>query len=137
MKETIKIMVAAGLVVGATVALALLVLFPPLPSARAAGQPGDVFSSGGNFSAQTIGGTSATVLVASGRVFLEVDNLSSTATVCIAFGLTATISTAQCAAGEIALLPNTRKSWEGNFVPADAISLIASAAGAQVTVGAR
>lgn len=71
------------------------------------------------------------------KVYLELENESQSATVCVDFGGTATISSGVCAAGELTLLPLGRKVWEGDFVPTDTISLIASAASTPVTIGAK
>jgi hypothetical protein len=103
---------------------------------------GQVYDSGtanrGAYSAATVG-TSASTIVAAGaaRVFLDLFNTSATATVCINIGATATITGTQCAAGEITLPPLSNKTWEGSYVPSDAISAIASASGTQFAIGVK
>lgn len=92
----------------------------------------------GAYAAATVGASDSTVLAAStATVFLDLVNDSATATVCINLGATATITGTQCAAGEITLPPLWHRSWEGNFVPTDAVHAIASAASTQVAVGAK
>lgn len=95
-------------------------------------------NSAGAYSLATITASDQTILTAStAKVFLDLVNLSPTATVCINFGATATITGTVCAAGEVALPPLWHRSWEGNFVPSDAIHAIASAASVPFTIGAK
>lgn len=92
----------------------------------------------GSYHAATITASDTTPVAASTAVyFLDLRNLSPTATVCINFGATATITGTQCAAGEIAISPLANVSWSGNFVPADAVHAIASAASVPFTYGAK
>jgi len=95
-------------------------------------------SGSGAFSGAAVGTSAASILSASvASQFLTIINLSQSATVCLKFGGTATISGTQCAAGEIPLLPLNHVTWDGNFVPTDAVSAIASAASTPVTVGVK
>ena len=82
----------------------------------------------GAYSSVTVG-TSDSTIVAAGTAFyfLDIINASPSATICINFGATATISGTTCAAGEITLPPLWHRSWEGSFIPTDAIHAIASA----------
>ena len=68
---------------------------------------------------------------------LDVVNLSPTATICLNLGAPATISGTTCAAGEISLPPLWHRSWEGAFIPTDALHAIASAASTPASVGAK
>jgi hypothetical protein len=82
----------------------------------------------GAYSAVTVTTTSAVISSTAPVNFLDLVNLSPTATVCINFGsAVATISGTQCSAGEIALPPGWHRSWEGTFIPGDTINAIASA----------
>lgn len=90
----------------------------------------------GGYSAATVGTTDGTIGSAP-TLFLDIVNVSNTATVCLNLGATATIAGTQCAAGEIALSPGWHRSWEGSFVPSDTVHAIASAAGTQVAVGVK
>ena len=92
----------------------------------------------GAYGAGAAGIADATVLPA-GRAayFLDIVNVSATATVCVAFGVAATISANQCSAGEIVLPPLWHRSWEGAFVPTDAVHVISSAAGTPISIGAK
>jgi hypothetical protein len=91
----------------------------------------------GAYSSVTVGTSDSTILAASTAFyFLDLVNASATATICVNFGATATISGTQCAAGEIALPPLWQRSWEGSFVPTDAVHAIASAASTPAAVGA-
>lgn len=86
----------------------------------------------------TVGVADSTILAANSVFFmLDIYNDSPSATVCINFGATATISGTTCAAGEITLPPLWHRSWENNFIPNDAIHAIASAASTPMTVGAK
>lgn len=100
-------------------------------------------NSAGNYSPATVGSTPSTIVAAlsSGtRTIVDVRNLSASATVCLSLGGTATISGSTCAAGEIPLGPGGDQAWPiggSTFVPADAISAIASGAGTPLTVGVK
>ena len=92
----------------------------------------------GAYVSATIGVSDAILLSAgAGAYFLDVANLSATATICISFGSTATISGSQCAAGEIALPPLWHRSWEGTFVPTDAVHEISNGAATPMSVGVK
>jgi hypothetical protein len=82
----------------------------------------------------TVGTSSATALANSvlGRRFLAIDNESVTATVACAFGATAALNTA----GSWTIPPGMTRTWNGSFVPSDAVNCIASAAGTPVTLEA-
>lgn len=86
-------------------------------------------------------GTSDAVVVSSATGYVDIFNVSNSATVCLAFaGVTATISGTQCSAGEYSLPPLWRHSWpEGGsgVLPGFPIHGIASAAGTQVSVGVK
>jgi hypothetical protein len=90
------------------------------------------------YSPATVGTTDSTIVAAgTASKFLDLINVSATATICINFGAAAaTITGSQCAAGEITLPPLFHRSWESNFVPTDAVHAIASAAATPATVGA-
>jgi hypothetical protein len=87
----------------------------------------------GTFGAATVGVSNAAIGSGVPTVFLDLINNSQTATICINFGGTATISGSMCAAGELTLPPLYHRSWEGTFVPTDTISAIASAASTPMT----
>ena len=92
----------------------------------------------GAYASATVGTADSTILAASSAFyFLDILNNSASATICINFGATATISGSTCAAGEISLPPLWHRSWEGSFVPTDAVHAIASAASSPVSVGAK
>jgi hypothetical protein len=91
----------------------------------------------GAYSTATVGTSDSTILAANTAFyFLDLVNASASATICINFGATATISGTQCAAGEITLPPLWHRSWDGNFVPTDAVHAIASAVSTPASVGA-
>lgn len=95
-------------------------------------------NSSGAYGSATVGTSASTIITAAAcKVFCEVVNNSQTATVCINVGATATISTGVCAAGEITLPPLWHRSWEGSYVPSDAISAIASSGSTPVATGAK
>ncbi len=93
----------------------------------------------GVYTTATIGTTDETIVAAGTALrFLDIRNLSATATVCVNFGAAATISGTACAAGEIAIPPLWRTSWNaGDVIPADAVHAIASAASTPASVGAK
>lgn len=86
----------------------------------------------GSVSAKTITNSSAQVLAAASRLFLAVDNESTTATIACAFGATAAINTA----GSFTIQPNQTRVWNSYPVPADALNCISSAATSAATVEA-
>jgi hypothetical protein len=95
-------------------------------------------ASTGAYASATAGASDVTILAANGaQSFLDVVNQSPTQTVCLNFGAAATISGTSCAAGEITLPPLWHRSWEGGFVPSDALHAIASAASTPLSVGAK
>jgi len=95
-------------------------------------------NSSGAYSAVTIGTTASTIITAGAcKVFCDIVNDSPTATICISVGSTATITGSACAAGEITIPPLWHRSWEGSYVPSDAISAIASSSSTPGAVGAK
>lgn len=100
----------------------VLVAFPALASV----------SNPSRYVSASIGTTAAAVLQqGTTRVFLDIVNESSTATVACAFGSTPTIN----GAGSITLPPLWHRSWENNFIPTDAIYCVSSASSTPVTIG--
>ena len=92
----------------------------------------------GAYASATVGTTDSTILAAGTAYYLlDIINDSPSATICVNFGATATISGTTCAAGEITLSPLWHRSWEGSFIPTDAVHAIASAASTPVSVGAK
>jgi Zn-dependent alcohol dehydrogenase len=91
-------------------------------------------STTGSTTAVTVGTSSAQALAAavSVRRFLAIDNESTTAAVACAFGATAALNTA----GSWTIPPGMTRTWNGTFVPSDAVNCIAGAAGTPVTVEA-
>lgn len=88
----------------------------------------------GAYSAATIGASSAQVLAAgAAAVFLDIMNESTTATIACNFGGTAIIN----GAGSITIPPGWHRSWEGTFVPTEAVNCIASAASTPAAIGAK
>jgi len=88
----------------------------------------------GAYSAVSIGTTSAQALASStAKVFLDIVNAGATATIACAFGTTAIIN----GSGSITIPPNWHRSWEGSFVPSDAVNCIASASSSPATIGAK
>lgn len=87
----------------------------------------------GAYSAATITNSSTQALAASAtRGFLDIKNESSTATIACRLGGTAALNTA----GSLTIPPNWHYSWDGNFVPSDAVNCISSAASSPATIGA-
>jgi len=66
-------------------------------------------------------------------IFLDLVNESATATVACALGATAVLN----GAGSITLPPLWHRSWEGTFVPTDAVNCIASAGSTPATIGVK
>jgi len=92
----------------------------------------------GAYVSATVGTADSTILNASSAFYLlDVINLSPTATICLNFGATATISGTACSAGEIALPPLWHRSWEGALIPTDALHAVASAASTPASIGAK
>jgi len=88
----------------------------------------------GAYAAATITNSSAQALAAATAVtFLDIVNESATATIACNFGGTAVIN----GAGSITIPPNWHRSWEGSFVPTDAVNCISSVASSAATIGAK
>lgn len=88
----------------------------------------------GTYSPVTVGTSSAQALAAgSANKFLDIMNESATATIACAFGATAVIN----GAGSITFPPGWHRSWEGTFVPTDAVNCIASGASTPATIGVK
>lgn len=88
----------------------------------------------GGYSGTTVGVTSSTATITTPTVFLDIVNASASATVAFCFGACTAVINGQ---GSITLPPNWHRSWEGTFVPTDAVHWIASAASTPVTVGTK
>lgn len=89
-------------------------------------------------------GTSSSVIVAASTAttFIDITNVSATATVILSIGGTPTITGTQGGGtgGLISLPPGWHKSFPdpaGGYLPTDAISAISSAASTPVTVGVK
>jgi hypothetical protein len=91
-------------------------------------------SAAGSAGPVTVSTTSTQALASSalGRRFLAIDNESITATVACAFGTTAALNTA----GSWTIPPGMTRTWNGSFVPSDAVNCVASATGTPVTIEA-
>ena len=88
----------------------------------------------GSYSAATIGAASGQAVAAgTAVVFLDLVNQSATATIACAFGAPAVLN----GAGSITIPPLWHRSWEGSFVPTDAVNCIASAAATPATIGVK
>ena len=111
---------------------ALLLLAVPLGAARA--------QFAGGMSPATVGVTAAQVLAAgAGTQSREFFNISNTATICLSFGGTPTITGTQCGGtGAIVPIAPLQAIWwptaTGGLVPTDAVSAIASAASTPLTI---
>lgn len=66
-------------------------------------------------------------------VFLQIKNESPTATIACNLGLPAVIN----GAGSITLTPGGSATWDGSYVPGDAVNCISSAASSPATIGAQ
>lgn len=90
-------------------------------------------STTGSTTAVSVGTTSAQVLAAavSVRRFLAIDNESATVAVACAFGTTAALNSA----GSWTIPPGMTRTWNGTFVPSDALNCIANATATPVTIG--
>lgn len=111
---------------GATLALAALLAFP-----AAADQP---WSAPGSNSSATVGTAAVQLLGQAGsRVHLAIDN-EGAAPVGVCFGAPCVPSIG--AAGTWTIPPGWTRSWDGNFVPSDAVQAIAGAAGTPVNIEA-
>lgn len=105
--------------------LALAALLAAIPFATAA-----------PYAANTVGTSESTILTTrAGNNSLDIVNNSQTATICINFGATATISNGVCAAGEVTIPPLWHREWTAPFVPYGAVHAISSADSTPVSVG--
>jgi hypothetical protein len=90
-------------------------------------------SGSGSVTAVTLGTGSTQVLAAvTSRKFLAIDNESTSAAIACAFGATASIDTA----GSFTIQPGLTRTWDGSFVPSDAVNCVAAAGATPVTVEA-
>lgn len=80
--------------------------------------------------AATIGASSAQALAGGSRKYLLIKNESASAFIACRFAGTAALNTA----GSITLAPYAGFTWEGTFVPNDAINCIASASSTPATL---
>ena len=121
-------LIANGLTVGGQPEMAPVSLTNPLPVVPLPN------SGAGSTSAVTVGTSSAPALGAAvgGRKFLAIDNESQTATLACAFGAAAALNTA----GSFTIPPGFTRTWDGTFVPNDAVNCIASAGSTPVTIEA-
>lgn len=87
-------------------------------------------SSAATTTAATIGATSAQALAGGTRKYLLIKNESASAFIACRFAGTAALNTA----GSITLAPYAGFTWEGTFVPSDAINCIASAGSTPATI---
>ena len=91
--------------------------------------------------AYTVGTTDGTVTgTSAATAFLMFHNVSPSATICLNFNATATISNTTCAAGEITLFPGWLIAWPlggTNLLPSVPLHAIASAASTPATVGVK
>lgn len=91
-------------------------------------------NSSGSFAAATITNSSVQyVAAAAAHTILDIKNESTTATIACAFGATAAINTA----GSYTIPPGWHRSWEGSYVPSDAVNCISSAATSPATIEAK
>lgn len=87
----------------------------------------------GSTTAVTVTSTSGQALAAAvTRRFLYIGNESTTATIACNLGGTAILNTA----GNYTIPPNTGRTWDGTFIPSDAVNCISSAATSPATVEA-
>lgn len=87
----------------------------------------------GSTTAVTVTSTSGQALAAAAsRKFLFIGNESTTATIACNLGGTAVANTA----GNYTIPPNSGRTWDGTFVPSDAVNCISSAATSPATVEA-
>jgi hypothetical protein len=100
----------------------------------AAAQAQSYIAGTGTYSSVTVGTSSAQALAAgSASKFLDIMNESASATIACAFGATAVIN----GGGSITFPPGWHRSWEGSFVPTDAVNCIASGASTPATIGVK
>lgn len=84
----------------------------------------------GSTTGPTITSTSGQALATGSRRFLYIGNESTTATIACNFGGTAIINTA----GNYTIPPNAGRTWDGTFVPSEAVNCISSAATSPATI---
>ncbi|HEV2303336.1 MAG TPA: hypothetical protein VGR91_17350 [Stellaceae bacterium] len=90
-------------------------------------------SGSGSVTAVTLGTISTQVLAAvTSRKFLSIDNESASAAIACALGTAAAIN----AAGSFTIEPGWTRTWDGSFVPSDAVNCIAASGSTPVTVEA-
>jgi hypothetical protein len=117
----------------ATLALSLASL-PALADTNPPGVTTTPNTGTGAYSSATIGASSGALIAAgTAHIFLDIINDSATASMACSFGGTAIIN----GAGSITLGPLGHRSWEGSFVPSDAVNCIASAGSTPATVGVK
>lgn len=91
-------------------------------------------SSASNYTSATVTASSTQMLAAATtRAFLDLFNASTTATIACNLGGTAVIN----GAGSITIPPGWHYSWDGTYVPADAVNCIASAGSTPMTIGSK
>lgn len=106
----------------------------PLPISGTFSATSTPTNASGAYSSATVGTSSAQVLAAStAKTLLDIVNESTTATIACALGATAVIN----GAGSITIPPGWHRSWEGSFVPSDAVNCIASGASTPISIGAK
>lgn len=89
----------------------------------------------GAYNPATITNSSTQVLAAGiASAMLDIVNESTTATIACAFGVSAAVING---AGSITIPPGWHRSWEGFFVPTDAVNCISSVASSAASVGAK
>lgn len=90
-------------------------------------------SGGGSVTPVTLGTSSTQVLAAvTARKFLAIDNESTGAAIACALGTSAALNTA----GSFTIEPGWTRTWDGSFVPSDAVNCIAAVGSTPVTVEA-
>ena len=88
----------------------------------------------GAYSTPSIGTSSAQALPASvASLFLDITNQSTYAVIACAFGQAAVIS----GAGSFTLQPGASKTFQGSFVPTDALNCISTYAATPATIGVK
>lgn len=88
----------------------------------------------GSYMAVTVGVASAQALAAGAATkYLQIFNASATATIACRLGAAAVLN----GAGSITLPPQWAATWDGSFVPSDAVNCIASVASTPATIGAK
>jgi hypothetical protein len=91
-------------------------------------------NSAGAFSGTTVGTSATSILAANAaKVFLQIVNAGSTATLWINFGGTAAVN----GSGSIPIVPGGAWTSNAAFVPSDPVSAIATASSTPITIGAK